>query len=600
MKNKLYIFLSSMCLMTVITSCSDLLGEKKPTTITGVYDTESMLEANIAGVAAQGLMSAVMYEIFGAASGITTWGVTGQAQYSSRYIHCMNFSVLLSETANKNFFLSQYIAIQRANLILANLPDSPVADDYKLEIEAECRFYRAMAYFNLVRYYGDVPLRLTPPAAEDATYCPVSPYYEVYAQVVRDFEYASNHMRTPERALEVSPMNFRPHRYAAVAYLSSVFTHIGSLLAHPEDNFWDTSKAERLPDFSAVGVKSADDAYRLALKYSEQIIPESSAHDAGCPYRLVEKIQDLYQFDGTFTRNGYTSWKNPEQIMISASSIESANTNYFTRNTVPNYCPDTEQSLNSDNTARLRPSRFLFETWCSTYPGEMGTISFADVHISSADPRVEAVLWFGELTLSTGETITTYPYSKKVSRASSFPYFKKYWSSRYTGSYSDCDYYHLRLAEIYLNAAEAAAWLGDEATAKKYVEVIHARARHSVPDGSADSSQPSWAGRTFGSKDELITAIFWERIFELCGEAHEFTDTHRFGAKWLSEVIAKPLNKFNELKINTSLFGKHYAPDVFFLEDETLLRKSLLCPLPQLETDSNSGITHGNDFNWGI
>ena len=71
MKNKLYIFLSSMCLLTVITSCSDLLGEKKPTTITGVYDTESMLEANIAGVVAQGLMSAVMYEIFGAASGIT-------------------------------------------------------------------------------------------------------------------------------------------------------------------------------------------------------------------------------------------------------------------------------------------------------------------------------------------------------------------------------------------------------------------------------------------------------------------------------------------------------------------------------------------------
>ena len=601
MKQIFYRSVFALFISCVISSCSDLLSDDNPTAITGVYDTEAMLESNVVGVTSNGFTTAAVYEIFGGASGIVTWGVTGEAQYEqTKFTHCMNFSIQLSGSENKNFFYNQYSVIQKANLILANLPDSPVDADYKKEIEAECKFYRAMAYFNLVRCYGDVPLRLTPPSAKDATDCPVSPYYKVYAKVIDDFQSAFDDMRNPQRAESISPKDFRPNKYAAIAYLSCVYTHIGSLLSHQSDNFWDTSKPDRLPDFKDLGIVSAEDAYRLALQYSELILPESETYDPQSPYRLVEKIQDLFQFDGVFSRNGYTSWKNPEQIMVSSSSIESANTNYFTRNTVPNFCPGTSQELKSDNTARLRPSRFLFEKWCSSYPGEKGTVSFADVYISSSDPRVQSTLWYGELILSTGDKIITYPYSKTVNRASSFPYFKKYWSKRFMGSYSDCDYYHLRLAEIYLNAAEAATYLGEEATAKKYIEVIHARARHSVPDGSADSLQPSWEGRTFADKNELLVAIFWERMFELAGEGHEFTDTHRFGAKWLSEVIAKPLNDFYELKINTGLFGKHYAPNVSFLEDVDKLRKSLVCPLPQLETDSNSGITSGPDFNWGI
>ena len=205
--------------ISCVFSCSDLLSDDNPTAITGVYDTEAMLESNVVGVTSNGFTTAAVYEIFGGASGIVTWGVTGEAQYEqTKFTHCMNFSIQLSGSENKNFFYNQYSVIQKANLILANLSDSPVDADYKKEIEAECKFYRAMAYFNLVRCYGDVPLRLTPPSAKDATYCPVSPYYEVYAQIIKDFQSAADDMRSPQRVEEISPKNFRPNRFITCRY----------------------------------------------------------------------------------------------------------------------------------------------------------------------------------------------------------------------------------------------------------------------------------------------------------------------------------------------------------------------------------------------
>lgn len=597
MKNlKIIILLTLACAF----SCS-ILEEKNPTQLTGVYDSEVLLEADVAGITIDHFFRSAANERFGSASGITTWGYTGDTKYSQNdFIYCMNFTVLSTASENRNLFIGQYRIIQRANTIIANLPDSPVDEAYKLEIEAECRFYRAIAYFNLARYYGDVPLRLAPPTADDASRCPRAPYYKVYDQVVKDFEFAERNMRSPKRLKELNFKDFRPNKYAATAYLSCVYTHIGSLLSHPDDNFWDNSRPERKPCFESVG--SAEEAYALALKYAKRVIPDSGTHDPECEYALVEKISDLYQFDAGFSRNGYTSWKNPEQIMVTSCSIESANTDYYTRDTSPNYCPGTQQTKSSDNTARVRPSRFLFERWCEEYPGEMGTGKLSEVYVSSEDPRVAATMWYGKLNLSNGNTITTYPASVTVSRAASMPYYKKYWSSRFTGSYGDSDHYDLRLAEVYLNAAEAAASLNKKDSALFFISKIHERARHSVPDGEADAAQPDWSGRTFSGKEDLLRAIFWERIFELSGEGHDFTDTHRFGAGWLKNEVAVHLNTFYKLGVNASLFGGkgHYAPGVYFLEDETLLRKSLLVPIPPEEVLSNSLANPENDFWWGL
>ena len=94
----------------------------------------------------------------------------------------------------------------------------------------------------------------------------------------------------------------------------------------------------------------------------------------------------------------------------------------------------------------------------------------------------------------------------------------------------------------------------------------------------------------FKDKDQLLTAIFWERCFEMPFEHHEYFDTHRMGARWIVENISKPKNDFLYLKEQEDFIheGESYAgyrtifygPDFKYDEDWTLVRKGLINGYP--------------------
>ena len=66
------------------------------------------------------------------------------------------FTVLPQTLAVVTYYRSMYRIIFNANLVLENLQNA--TDENVNRFEAEARFLRAYAYFNLVRYYGAVPL----------------------------------------------------------------------------------------------------------------------------------------------------------------------------------------------------------------------------------------------------------------------------------------------------------------------------------------------------------------------------------------------------------------------------------------------------------
>ena len=74
---------------------------------------------------------------------------------------------------------------------------------------------------------------------------------------------------------------------------------------------------------------------------------------------------------------------------------------------------------------------------------------------------------------------------------------------------------HFRLAEIYLNYAEAKFELGDEATAREYVSKVRARA-----------GMPAIPSSVTG--EELRKRIYNERRIELAFENHRFYDVRRW------------------------------------------------------------------------
>src|SRR5690554_5549627 len=57
-----------------------------------------------------------------------------------------------------------YRIISYANEVIVRIDEASLADDIKSRLKGEVFFLRALAYFDLVQYFGGVPLILTPTA----------------------------------------------------------------------------------------------------------------------------------------------------------------------------------------------------------------------------------------------------------------------------------------------------------------------------------------------------------------------------------------------------------------------------------------------------
>lgn len=601
---KIYIILLSGILMT---SCTGWLDENPSTQLSeeSVYNTEKSIESLIygcyRGFYGYGMYMGKMNEYLHTASGIIHWG---RQEEKDDLLSGLKLTKYSTNPVMEDCFTGHYLAINRCNKILDNIDSSPVDESYKTAAKAEVRLLRGILYFTLTRIYGDVPLVTSAPDNYKETNIPRSHFCEVYKLILDDLSYAENNMRDKAEQLAYTADPNRPNKWAATAFKASVYVHIGSLLSSPEDNFWDNTDASRIPDFSECGIEKEEDAWMLALQSAESVITEG-------PYMLAEKFSDLF------------SWTDSEDFLLSEriftlESTHSASNSILTAiNTLPQYPEGTiNSSLSNSNYGKVRPSRWFYQKWCETYPGEKGAGgNNKTIYVSSSDPRLDVSMFHnGYIRQDTKTNRTIYPANGTIISASlitGMPYFKKYLDPLYDVTSGNADFYLLRYAQVYLDAAEAAASLSQSKNdtywkkALEYVEVIHSRARATVEG----ATQPSWAGRNFSNKEELVEAIVWERMFELCCEGHEFFDTHRRGAAFLKKMVSDPINTFMTLdqqrKVSANASNPESHWEYFYnarefpssVED---LRRSLLCAYPSSELIYNSSLSDDsqNDFYW--
>ena len=87
-----------------------------------------------------------------------------------------------------------YQQVAYANTVLDKAPDAELTQAQEEQLTAEARFLRAVAYFDLVRIYGAVPLLLTAPSADTELFPSRTPVNEVYDQIKADLTYAAEHL----------------------------------------------------------------------------------------------------------------------------------------------------------------------------------------------------------------------------------------------------------------------------------------------------------------------------------------------------------------------------------------------------------------------
>lgn len=131
-------------------------------------------------------------------------------------------SLLANNILVEGIWADIYQAINRVNYMLYKLEAVIfLSDSEKKDYQGQLRFLRALHYYNLVRLYGGVPLKLLPTLADLPEYfLPRSPVQEVYSQIIADLEFARLNIfnSNPEKASVL----------AATALLASVELTIGN------------------------------------------------------------------------------------------------------------------------------------------------------------------------------------------------------------------------------------------------------------------------------------------------------------------------------------------------------------------------------------
>jgi len=90
-----------------------------------------------------------------------------------------------------NQYRQDYQIIARTNQILTTIDAVDFAADSKNNLKGQALFLRAYAYFELVRYFGKVPLHLTPVTNRAQATLPLSSVDSIYIQIVKDADAAS-------------------------------------------------------------------------------------------------------------------------------------------------------------------------------------------------------------------------------------------------------------------------------------------------------------------------------------------------------------------------------------------------------------------------
>ncbi|MCU4157106.1 RagB/SusD family nutrient uptake outer membrane protein [Carboxylicivirga sp. A043] len=132
-----------------------------------------------------------------------------------------DMNVDVSNSTVSNYWLVNYNNIFRANVVIANL-EAVTEEATKAQFEAEAKFGRALAHFNLVRAFGDVPLIDKVVSPEDNAANVRVAKSEVYNFIIQDLSDAIDILPTRSDIAEG-----RATKGAAQTLLGKVYLTIG-------------------------------------------------------------------------------------------------------------------------------------------------------------------------------------------------------------------------------------------------------------------------------------------------------------------------------------------------------------------------------------
>lgn len=315
MKRKLYI---SLLLLGMMSSCSERFLELSPeSSITDgtFFKEQSHFEQALVGAyaALRGIKGSRSAYVMGEMRSDNTFYEYNSTDRGVQYIN-MELSDGFLDDASSNvtneMYNNAYSVISRTNSIISNIPNVQLAQAVSDRIIGEAKFIRSIAYFDLLRFYGGVPLYLDLVKGVGDAYLQRSTVAQVYAAIEADLTDAITKLANP-----TFPQIGKANKGAAKMLLSDVYlTQKKYALAEAQLKDIIGMGYDLLPDYASV--------FALNNKNSKESIFEvqyqqgNQGQNSNLVYAFLPITDNASMLTGTVGRVSAGGWNVPTQEMI--------------------------------------------------------------------------------------------------------------------------------------------------------------------------------------------------------------------------------------------------------------------------------------------
>src|SRR5215471_4258945 len=351
------------------------------------------------------------------------------------------FAIPVNHAYVQSVWQSAYDAINRANSVLDNVPKIDMDTALRSRIVGEAKFLRATHYFNLVRMFGGVPIKIHATQGLDSLAIPRNTAQEVYALVEQDLK-------------------------DAIAALPSAKSYTSTDLGRASKGAAKTLLAKMYLQRAGTGVGTTAD-WQNALTYARQVQSDGD-------YSLVADYKTLFDFYG-----GTVNERNSEVIFdvecIRANGLGGRISSHMAANaTAPYLGAATNGSFEAES------------IWFHTFRAD--------------DKRRDGTFL---LTWNKGGTQVTWNEAQTASQAyaSETPFPRKFLDPAMTGTGAEKpNYIVLRYAEVLLMIAEASNEVGGGPTAESYTAINAIRTRAGIPSMTPGLSHDLFRDSVFNER----------------------------------------------------------------------------------------------------
>lgn len=453
-----------------------------------------------------------------------------------------------------------YIYIRKINVFLEKMNTLTVELPDKTKMIAEAKFLRAFIYFNLIERFGGVPIIDTVYQLGDKETFKRNSFDECVTFIAKDLNEAIPDL--PDRYPSTDANYGRATADACRALLSRTYLYAASPLFNPSH---DMSKWQRAADAAAALLNSGYSLYPdyqklFVLKQGdpqdEVILSRGFTSSSGVNI-AHDNLNRRFESNGGWWGSAGPSGNlvddydmaNGEPPFLPNGSINPAS-GYDPQHPWDNRDPRLEATVIHEGSVfrpELTPSYpTTFQMWVSEDGSSFGLDSYK---VTGDNPRTNTVL--KKFMPTDG------PINGSTPTTNQWPFF--------------------RLAEIYLNYAEAEFELGNEAIAREYVDKVRGRPSVNLPDLPASVTG-----------EALRRRIYNERRIELAFEQQRFFDVRRWG---IADSVENTKIYSYDIYKNLTTGAERYQKVILLDKTGTFKPYQSLLPIAQDEIQRNPELT---------